>query len=227
MSADSGDNFFSRWSKRKQDERAGKPLAEPEAAAKAEAKAPVTPDPARPLPGTAPAVHSASPAPTPTPEPVKLPTLEEAQALTPESDYKPFMAQGVTPDVKNAAMKKLFADPHFNVMDRMDTYIDDYSLPDPLPESMLRKMASAKFLNLFEENEEEKAQREAAAAAVPSAPSLSPAPEVTREAPNTPAAQVVAQSPLTLEPPEKNDDTDLRLQPDHAPEPQGVGRGAA
>jgi hypothetical protein len=31
--------------------------------------------------------------------------------------------------VKNAAMKKLFADPHFNVMDRLDIYIDDYSSP--------------------------------------------------------------------------------------------------
>lgn len=209
MSADSGDNFFSRWSKRKQDERAGKPLAEPEAASKA------VPPPTGQVPAAQPTACE--------PSPVKLPTLEEAQALTPESDFKPFMAQGVTPDVKNAAMKQLFADPHFNVMDRMDTYIDDYSLPDPLPESMLRKMASAKFLNLFEEDEDDKAR---AAAAVPSAPSLSPAPEVTREAPNTPAAQVVAQSPLTLELPEKNDDTDLRLQPDHAPPGKDPGRGA-
>ena len=44
-------------------------------------------------------------------------------------------ARDVAPDVKNAAMKKLFADPHFNVMDGMDTYIDDYSKPDPIPPS--------------------------------------------------------------------------------------------
>ena len=48
------------------------------------------------------------------------------------------MARDVAPEVRNAAMKKLFADPQFNVMDRLDTYIDDYSLPDPLPASMLR-----------------------------------------------------------------------------------------
>ena len=30
-------------------------------------------------------------------------------------------------------MKKLFSDPHFNVMDGLDTYIDDYGKPDPLP----------------------------------------------------------------------------------------------
>ncbi len=213
MSVDSGGTFFSRWSKRKQDERAGKPLAEPEAAAKAETKAVAPPESGPPAATQIPAVQPEAPGP------VKAPTLEEAQALTPESDFKPFMAQGVTPDVKNAAMKKLFADPHFNVMDRMDTYIDDYSLADPLPESMLRKMASAKFLNLFEENDDDKAQAGVL-------PALS-APAETRDAPHTPASEVVAQSPLTLESPEKNDDTDLRLQPDHALEPKGAGRGAA
>ena len=37
-------------------------------------------------------------------------------------------------------MKKLFSDPHFNVMDGLDTYIDDYGKPDPIPLSMLRRM---------------------------------------------------------------------------------------
>jgi hypothetical protein len=67
------------------------------------------------------------------------------------------MGQGVAPEVKNAAMKKLFADPHFNVMDRMDIYIDDYSQPDPLPLAMLRQMNGAKFLNLFEGEDKDKA----------------------------------------------------------------------
>ena len=65
------------------------------------------------------------------------------------------MAQGVTPEVKNAAMKQLFTDPHYNVMDGLDTYIDDYSKPDPIPESMLRNMVSAQFLKLFEEEEKD------------------------------------------------------------------------
>jgi hypothetical protein len=51
--------------------------------------------------------------------------------------------------VKNAALKKLFADPQFNVMDGLDTYIDDYGKPDPLPERMLRQMVQARFLGLF------------------------------------------------------------------------------
>jgi hypothetical protein len=64
------------------------------------------------------------------------------------------MARGVSPEVRNAAMKKLFADPQFNVMDRLDTYIDDYSQPDPLPAAMLRQMASAQFLKLFDDDNE-------------------------------------------------------------------------
>lgn len=77
------------------------------------------------------------------------------------------MAQQVSPEVRNAAMKKLFADPHYNVMDGLDTYIDDYSNPDPISESMLRQMVSAKFLNLFPD--------EPAATAVPPT-DLSPPP---------------------------------------------------
>jgi hypothetical protein len=84
---------------------------------------------------------------------VELPvlSLQDAQALTPQSDFAPFVARDVAPEVRNAAMKKLFADPHYQVMDRLDTYIDDYSQADPIPESMLRQMASAKFLQLFED----------------------------------------------------------------------------
>jgi hypothetical protein len=48
-------------------------------------------------------------------------------------------------------MKKLFADPHFNVMDGLDIYIDDYSIPSPLSEQDLKKMVAAQFVKLVEE----------------------------------------------------------------------------
>ena len=44
-------------------------------------------------------------------------------------------------------------------MDGLDTYIDDYNKPDPLPLSMLRKMAQAQFLGLITETPEPPAQR--------------------------------------------------------------------
>ena len=47
-------------------------------------------------------------------------------------------------------MKKLFSDPHFNVMDGLDTYIDDYGKPDPIPPEMLRRMTQSALLGLFD-----------------------------------------------------------------------------
>lgn len=147
--------FLSRWSRRKVDAREGRPLQEPSLPGEAAplAQTPHTRAPERqerqqkpqqePLQEQHQVAAAGSPAPTP--------TLHDVQQLTPDSDYTSFMAREVAPDVKNAAMKKLFSDPHFNVMDRMDVYIDDYNQPDPLPAAMLRQMASAKFLNLFEE----------------------------------------------------------------------------
>ena len=69
--------------------------------------------------------------------------------LTPASDFTRFVAPGVDSSVKNAALKTLFTDPHFNLMDGLDTYIDDYGKPDPLPAGMLRQMAQSQFLGLF------------------------------------------------------------------------------
>ena len=45
---------------------------------------------------------------------VPLPPVE---ALTPESDFKPFMAANVDGATRRAALKKLFADARFNVPD--------------------------------------------------------------------------------------------------------------
>jgi hypothetical protein len=205
------DGFLGRWSKRKLDAKEGKPLPpEPDVAGP---QAPVVP--ASPV-IAANAGIQASPAPT-VPEPASAPaplTLEDAQALTPESDFRPFAARGVAPEVQNAAMKKLFSDPHFNVMDRLDTYIDDYSQPDPIPKDMLRKLASAKFLGLFDAEEKEEAERASRSA---------------REVADNPTGQTVAQSAAAPAVPSAlaHDDPDLRLQQDHATPGKAPGDGAA
>jgi hypothetical protein len=77
-------------------------------------------------------------------------TLDDVQALSSDSDFAPFVSQQVDPRVRNAALKKLFADPHYNVMDGLDIYIDDYSQLEPLPAPMLRRMASAHALKMFD-----------------------------------------------------------------------------
>jgi hypothetical protein len=135
------------------------------------------------------------------------PTLEDTRSLTPDSDFTRFTRPGVPADVKNAALKKLFADPHFNVMDRLDVYIDDYGKPDPLPPEMLRKLASAQFLRLFDEEQGACADGESA---------------------DHPPAQNVAQSAGQTDPavPPADDhaDPDLRLQQDDAPGSGGPGQ---
>ena len=135
-------NFFSRWSRRKVEVREGAPVSvsapEPQAL-----PAPVTlgPSPA--------VVERKQPAPSALPAP-PAPTLADVDALTTQSDYTRFVARDVAPEVKQAALKKLFTDPHFNLMDGLDIYIDDYGKPDPLPPGMLRQMMQSQLLGLFD-----------------------------------------------------------------------------
>lgn len=90
------------------------------------------------------------------PEPeVAQPTMEDAEKMDRFApDFSAFMNPSVDPAVQQAAMKKLFSDPHFNIMDRLDIYIDDYSIPDPIPMSMLKRMVQSETLGLFRTFEE-------------------------------------------------------------------------
>ena len=201
------EGFFSRWAQRKEAVRQGRELP-PEPAPAVEAPAPTGPAPAVAAP-------AAELAPAEAPPP---PTLQDAESLTPESDFARFVKPDVAPEVKNTALKKLFSDPHFNTMDGLDVYIDDYGKPDPMPASMLRQLASAKFLNLFDEEEEEKKEAGPAGEA--------PTPGAT---PDAGGAESVAQSSTrtaqALPPAEDHADPDLRLQQDDAPGPEGPGAG--
>lgn len=172
----SDESFLSRWSRRKAAERRGEP--ELEAAPPAEvAPAPVV---------GAPEAVPAEPAPD-APPPL---TLEDAAKLTPADDFAPFIARGVDEAVKRAALKKLFADPHFNVMDGLDTYIDDYSQPDPIPPAMLRELRQAAELRLFEPLDEDVVPPtgiEAVSDAAPVVTGEAPAEPVELPAPEAPA----------------------------------------
>jgi hypothetical protein len=74
------------------------------------------------------------------------PTMEDVAKLTPDSDYTRFVARGVDENVRRSALKKLFSDPHFNIMDGLDTYIDDYNTFVPIPPEMLASLNHAKAL---------------------------------------------------------------------------------
>jgi hypothetical protein len=139
--SDSDASFLSRWSRRKAADREGKAVPE-------EAQAPAVPlrhDVA--LPAQEPVAPAAESSP--------LPTLADVAQLRPGDNIARFVAQGVDESVKRAALKTLFADPHFNVMDGLDTYIDDYTKPDPIPLDVLRKLTQSETLGLFAAIEED------------------------------------------------------------------------
>jgi hypothetical protein len=70
-------------------------------------------------------------------KPVQLPPID---SLSFDSDFKAFMHSKVEDAVKRAALKKLFSDPRFNVMDGLDTYIDDYTKAEPISEELLARI---------------------------------------------------------------------------------------
>ena len=231
------DGFLSRWSQRKQAVREGQSLVE--------APAPATlPSPsARELDKQKSAKASAALAGTGSqqdqlpaaggaaaPERV-LPTLEDVKQLTPESDFSSFVAQGVSPEVRNAAVKKLFADPRYSMIDGMDIYLEDYSLPSPLSAAMLAKMVSAKTLRLVEDPDEQQASAQAQAV---QASDQAPQAEDAQSAANTPedqgsehsGAAPQAETQSSAQPTgENHDDSDLRLQPNHAAVGDDAERG--
>ena len=95
------------------------------------------------------------------------PELPPIEKLTAESDYRPFFHPKVGEDVRRAALKKLFSDPRFNVMDGLDVYIDDYSKTEPIPPEMLAGMKTAQdILRWAKEDKEELERLEAEKAAL-------------------------------------------------------------
>lgn len=216
-------NFFSRWSRRKQGLDPSDPPKTQTDTASREASAAVS-SPTRVDGGVQP--HAAGPvtpgAATPPggePEPA-LPTMADVQGLTPSSDFQAFMRQGVPGEVRNAAMKKLFTDPHFNVMDGLDIYIGDYNTPDPLPAGMLEKMVGAELLNLFPQKDPADTPQTAESegqdkfAKSPDAPQGSP---LVAQSPSSTTPTLQPTPVLQAPEPTEHDHPDLQLQPNHAP----------
>ncbi|HKU85076.1 MAG TPA: DUF3306 domain-containing protein [Casimicrobiaceae bacterium] len=115
---------------------AAAPIEERSGPRSVDVRAPASPleAPARDAAPAQPAASSPAPA---------LPSLD---SLSIESDFTPFMQAGVDDSLKRGALKKLFSDPRFNVMDGLDVYIDDYSKPDPLDPAIARTLAHARYI---------------------------------------------------------------------------------
>lgn len=207
----SAEGFLSRWSRRKAGLEVADALAphpdHPDPLPSGE-REPATPSLAPLGRGTEGEGPAPAQAPHVEPQQPPLPTMDDVAELAPGAEVSRFLAPQVDESVKRAALKKLFTDPHFNVMDGLDTYIEDYGRADPIPESMLRRMAQSKVLGLFDHEEKE--------------------PRELKASPDGAAAQPVPQSPATLQEPEAvppDEDPDLRLQQDDAAGPGGAREG--
>jgi len=131
------DSFFSRWSRQK---TLNRELDQARDAAVAKT----------PLPAEAEAVPVPKP-PVEGAQAVDLPTQADAEALDVGADVSRFLQSGVTDAIKGAALKKLFADPAYNVISDMDDYVEDYSQMAKLSAVELRSLQQSKDLHLFED----------------------------------------------------------------------------
>ncbi len=159
--------FLTRWSRRK--------LQSKDAAAPPPVGTTVTPSPlssardsaAPASPAHAPAAARAGePAlppqiqpgePAPVLPTAPAPTLDELQALDHSADLRRFVASGVDEGVRRAALRKIFQAPQFNVMDGLDTYIDDYNVASPVSVAMLERLRQSAATGLFAQPDAPKA----------------------------------------------------------------------
>ena len=167
-----GEEFLSRWSRRKQQARE------------------------QPVEQTPVAVTPANQE--------TLPVLPPLEGLNMDSDFRGFLNPKVDESLRRAALNKLFHEPHFNVMDGLDTYIDDYSISDPIPEAMLKTMKQAQDIIVAGQErreqaaKQEEAERQRLAAAGGEGSGAEAALPAAAPEPVAPAADVAA-------PPENND----------------------
>jgi hypothetical protein len=145
------DSFFSRWSRQKNLNREltqAREAAVPKVADVPQAD--LTPrQTAVPLaPVAKPQQHNAAGLADVPPD---LPTQADVDALAVGADVSRFLQTGVAEAVRGAALKKLFADPAYNVISDMDDYVEDYSQMVKLSATELRQLRQSKDLHLFED----------------------------------------------------------------------------
>ncbi len=133
-------------------------------------------------------------------------TLPPVESLTFDSDFAAFLQPKVDETLKRQALKQLFRDPRFNVMDGLDVYIDDYSKPDPIDPEVVRQMVQARYIfdppqtrinaQGFAEDvpADELASAKAESVGGPADPSVRPGVEIAVDVAQSPADAIVAVS---------------------------------
>lgn len=120
---------LSRWSRLKR--RGGEAAVAPSSELSAAPEVEVT----SALPPSAPEVASTAE--------LNLPQLSSISLV---EDFTPFMQAKVPQALRQQALKALFKAPHFNVMDGLDTYIDDYTVFEPITPEVMATLSSWKTI---------------------------------------------------------------------------------
>lgn len=122
---------LSRWSRRKLEAARAQSVPAREAA---------------PAPATPVAPVQQSPQPAAPSAPDANPALPPIESLTIDSEFAAFFKPEIPEATKRAALKQLFRDPRFNIMDGLDVYIDDYTQPDPISPEMMKQLLHARHI---------------------------------------------------------------------------------
>jgi hypothetical protein len=94
-------------------------------------------------------------------EPVEEPVLTDddmppIESLTEDSDYSMFMSRGVSDQLRNLALRKMFHVPGFNLRDGLDEYDEDYTFFEPLGDIVTSDMKHQ--LEMLEKKKQEAAE---------------------------------------------------------------------
>lgn len=68
-----------------------------------------------------------------------MPTIE---SLSEESDYSQFLSAGISDELRNLALRKLFNLPQFNIVDGLNDYDEDFSKMPALSQEVVARMRS-------------------------------------------------------------------------------------
>jgi hypothetical protein len=129
-----GETFLRRWAKRKAEARSGDPDPAAPSAATDPGEAARAEVPASPRATETRAIETRAPEESPRREPpersdVDMPPLD---SLDQDSDYSPFLSRGVSPELRQTALRQLFRQPKFNVETCLDDFQDDFLNFQPL-----------------------------------------------------------------------------------------------
>lgn len=137
-SAEADEGFLHRWSRRKREALQGeRPAIDPPDNAATQPHAPAAGASGR---------DEVAPA-----EPPAAPELPPIESLGDDSDYSAFLAPGVSPDLRRAALRRLFRASKFNVVCPLDDNVRDFTKFTPLGDIVTADMKHRLLMRLERE----------------------------------------------------------------------------